>query len=35
MQVAAREAFDISGETETTKKMYGIDQNHRDYGTAA
>ena len=34
MQVAAREAFNISGEAEATKKMYGIDQNiTRDYGT--
>ena len=34
MQVAAREAFNISGEAEATKKMYGIDQNiPRDYGT--
>lgn len=34
MQVAAREAFDISGESEFTKRMYGIDQkNTRDYGT--
>ncbi|MEO1863471.1 MAG: DUF1501 domain-containing protein, partial [Verrucomicrobiia bacterium] len=34
MQVAAREAFNISGESEATKKMYGIDQKvTRDYGT--
>ena len=34
MQVAAREAFDISRESEATKKMYGIDQKFtRDYGT--
>lgn len=34
MQVAAREAFNISGEAEATKKMYGIDQKvTRDYGT--
>jgi hypothetical protein len=34
MQVAAREAFDISRETDATKKMYGIDQKvTRDYGT--
>ena len=34
MQVAAREAFDISRESEATKKMYGIDQKvTRDYGT--
>ena len=33
MQVA-REAFDISRESEATKKMYGIDQKvTRDYGT--
>ncbi|GIT05441.1 MAG: hypothetical protein CM1200mP29_08520 [Verrucomicrobiota bacterium] len=29
MQVAAREAFNISGEAEATKKMYGIDQKSR------
>ncbi|HIC25642.1 MAG TPA: DUF1501 domain-containing protein [Gammaproteobacteria bacterium] len=34
MQVAAREAFDITGESESTRKMYGIDQSvTRDYGT--
>ena len=34
MQVAAREAFDISRESEATKKMYSIDQKvTRDYGT--
>ena len=34
MQVAAREAFDLSRESEATKKMYGIDQKvTRDYGT--
>ena len=34
MQVAAREAFDISNESTATKKMYGIDQKvTRDYGT--
>jgi len=34
MQVAAREAFNISGESEVTKKMYGIDQKvTRDYGS--
>ena len=34
MQSAAREALDISQETETTQRMYGIDQNEtRDYGT--
>jgi|TARA_B100001250_G_scaffold414299_1_gene451810 hypothetical protein len=34
MQVAAREAFNISNESAATKKMYGIDQKvTRDYGT--
>ncbi len=34
MQEAAKEAFDISGEPESIKKMYGIDQKHsKDYGT--
>src|SRR3954466_10295756 len=34
MQVAAREALDISKESEATKKLYGIDQEHsRDYGS--
>lgn len=34
MQLAAKEAFDISKETEDTIKMYGIDQDvTRDYGT--
>jgi Protein of unknown function (DUF1501) len=34
MQLAANEAFDISKETESTIKMYGIDQDKtRDYGT--
>ncbi|MBL59483.1 MAG: hypothetical protein CMO75_07425 [Verrucomicrobiales bacterium] len=34
MQVAAREAFDISSESKATKQMYGIDQKiTRDYGT--
>lgn len=34
MQEAAKEAFDISGESESTRKMYGIDQAHtKDYGT--
>ena len=34
MQVAAREAFDISNESTATKNMYGIDQKvTRDYGT--
>ena len=34
MQTAAREAFDISTESEATKKLYGIDQEvTRDYGT--
>ncbi len=34
MQHAAREAFDISGETAATLRMYGVDQPRtRDYGT--
>ncbi len=34
MQVAAKEALDISGETEATHKLYGIDEDiTRDYGT--
>ncbi len=34
MQVAAKEALDISKESEATKKLYGIDQEQsRDYGT--
>ncbi|MFP6858573.1 MAG: DUF1501 domain-containing protein [Roseibacillus sp.] len=34
MQGAAKEAFDISKESEATKRMYGIDQDKtRDYGT--
>lgn len=34
MQLAAREAFDISRETKTTHKMYGIDRKQtQDYGT--
>lgn len=34
MQVAASEAFDISMESEATRKLYGIDQDAtRDYGT--
>ncbi len=34
MQVAAKEALDISRESEATKKLYGIDQEStRDYGT--
>jgi len=34
MQVAAKEALDISKESDATKKLYGIDQNEtRDYGT--
>ena len=28
MQAAAPEAFDITGETEVTKKMYGLDEGH-------
>lgn len=34
MQVAAKEALDISSESEATKKLYGIDEEKtRDYGT--
>ncbi|MBX3436468.1 MAG: DUF1501 domain-containing protein [Planctomycetaceae bacterium] len=34
MQLAAKDAFDISGETPATQRMYGIDQEAtRDYGT--
>lgn len=34
MQLAAREAFDISTESAATQKLYGIDQQvTRDYGT--
>jgi uncharacterized protein (DUF1501 family) len=34
MQVAAKEALDISKESDATKKLYGIDQDAtRDYGT--
>ena len=34
MQTSAHEALDISGETQATHRMYGIDQNEtRDYGT--
>jgi hypothetical protein len=34
MQVAAKEALDISNESEATRKMYGIDvEETRDYGT--
>jgi hypothetical protein len=34
MQTAASEAFDISRESDATKKLYGIDQDAtRDYGT--
>lgn len=34
MQTAAKEALDISGETEATHRMYGLDDPHtRDYGT--
>ncbi len=34
MQLAARDAFDISQETETTQKMYGVDRDTtRDYAT--
>ncbi|MFN3652712.1 MAG: DUF1501 domain-containing protein [Armatimonadota bacterium] len=34
MQVAAKEALDVSGEPEYVKKLYGLDQEHtREYGT--
>lgn len=34
MQLAAREAFDLSDETESTKEMYGLNRDvTRDYGT--
>ena len=34
MQGAAKEAFDISKESEATRQLYGIDQKHtEDYGT--
>ena len=34
MQTAATEAFDLSGESEATKRMYGMDEDAtRDYGT--
>lgn len=34
MQTAAAEALDISGESEATKKLYGIDQKEtKEYGT--
>lgn len=34
MQLAAKEALDLSGETEATKKLYGIDQPAtKEYGT--
>jgi hypothetical protein len=34
MQSAAKEAFNISGESEATRNMYGINKKHsRDYGT--
>ena len=34
MQSAAREALDLSGETEATKKLYGLDEPvTREYGT--
>jgi len=34
MQFAASEAVDLAGETEETKKLYGMDQdNSRDYGS--
>jgi hypothetical protein len=34
MQTAAKEALDISGESDAIKKLYGIDQNEtKEYGT--
>jgi hypothetical protein len=34
MQEAAKEAFNISSESESTRQMYGLDQKHtKDYGT--
>jgi len=34
MQTAAKEALDINGESEATKKLYGIDQkDSKEYGT--
>jgi len=34
MQIAAKEAMDISGETESTQRLYGIDQKEtQEYGT--
>src|SRR5207344_2985323 len=34
MQTAAKEALDINGESEATRKLYGIDEPAtRDYGT--
>lgn len=34
MQLAAKEAFDLSKESEATRRMYGLDQDHtRNYGT--
>ena len=34
MQTAAKEAFDITGESEATRKLYGLDQDEtREYGT--
>lgn len=34
MQLAAQDAFDLSQESESTQRMYGIDQERtRDYGT--
>ncbi len=34
MQTAAKDAMDISGESEATRKLYGVDQElTRDYGT--
>ncbi len=34
MQTAAKEALDISGEPESIRRLYGLDQDHtREYGT--
>jgi hypothetical protein len=34
MQLSAKEALDISGESEATRRLYGVDQDStRDYGT--
>src|SRR5260370_27109078 len=34
MQTAAKEALDLTGESEATKKLYGLDESvTREYGT--